>query len=650
MNQSQITKFIDLVAIYLSLISVCGALVYKIYRLDTLGVFLSLLIATILFLTILYLSKNVNNKGADFVPGATESKIPKNKLILSLFQSIFYLGLVLCLYLSLFVARTNESLISPWQKVDKSYFLLLFFSALVLSAQILYRKYFPSLLLSFYALSIFSVTLLVYAYGFGFDFFIHEATLELIDQQGAVNPKPLYYLGQYSLIIIAHKLSFVPISWLHILLVPLGAALLLPLALKRLAIAKGWAKDLAALASLLALPLLSFFFFNSTPQNFAYLLMVLVIIRALSAKNLLDFSYLYSLSLAALFTQPIAGIPALLLSLAIHAHIYLKTKYRKIALLIFFLASTIALPLAFALFNTGTDNTSQGTSAITEPMVIENKWFRLPDQENAFLNHVYFFYQNRVPFLLFLIAAGLYISWRQKNLKKNEEVYALLGFAFLLSYFLSKQLDFSFLINYERSDYSNRILLVAVLLFSPFILEALYFLIKKGQAGNLVQKLILLLFFLSLIPTIVYLSYPRLDNYHNSHGYSLGQDDIEAVHFIENDSQSDYIVLANQQTSVAALREFGFKHYYQSPKGESIFFYPIPTGGSLYSLFLEMVNEKPSRETMLKSMDLSGTDTAYFVMSKYWWASDRIIEEAKLEADNWQRLGDGAIHIFKYTR
>jgi len=129
------------------------------------------------------------------------------------------------------------------------------------------------------------------------------------------------------------------------------------------------------------------------------------------------------------------------------------------------------------------------------------------------------------------------------------------------------------------------------------------------------------------------------------------------VHWIANDADSDYIVLANQQVSAAALREFGFKKYYKiqneidnRQSTIDIFYYPIPTGGRLYQYYLDMVYKKPAKETMAEVMDFAGVRQSYFVLNKYWWAFPKILAEAKLEADSWTEIGQGEIYIFKYLK
>jgi hypothetical protein len=127
----------------------------------------------------------------------------------------------------------------------------------------------------------------------------------------------------------------------------------------------------------------------------------------------------------------------------------------------------------------------------------------------------------------------------------------------------------------------------------------------------------------------------------------VSDDDISAVNWIEKDagSENDFIVLANQQTSAAALKEFGFKKYYQD---NTYFYYPIPTGGEMYKVFLRMIQEEPERRLMEDIMEKTGVNIGYFAVNKYWWASKKIIDEAKLSADSYHEVNNGEIFIFKY--
>ena len=120
------------------------------------------------------------------------------------------------------------------------------------------------------------------------------------------------------------------------------------------------------------------------------------------------------------------------------------------------------------------------------------------------------------------------------------------------------------------------------------------------------------------------------------------------MNLIASQATQKYIVLANQQTSVAALKELGFDNYLKTPAGE-IFFYPIPTGGQLYGYYLDMVYKKPDQQIMQSAMKLAGVKESYFVINKYWTFSNRIIAEAKLQADTFWNINNGEIYVFKYS-
>ena len=252
-----------------------------------------------------------------------------------------------------------------------------------------------------------------------------------------------------------------------------------------------------------------------------------------------------------------------------------------------------------------------------------------------------------------LALIGIIIAYRNRKDCGIMGLYFLMWLGLGLSYILTKRLSFAFLIDYERSDYSNRMLITATFFLLPFIIFTIYKFLYRLRDQNTFIKSAFSVFAILLITVSLYASYPRLDSYHNSHGYAVSQNDVDAVRWIEETAENNYIVLANQQVSAAALREFGFKKYYTSKSAISspqsqIFYYPIPTGGQLYQYYLDMVYEKPTRATMLSAMDLTGVNEAYFVLNKYWWASPKIVNEAKLEAGSWQEIDNGEIYIFKY--
>lgn len=634
--------------ILLNLVIIVGAIIYRLFRLDYFFIIIILILAILFFLIILYLLNKYNTGLNNFTIRIKKDKKTKSIKTDYIFSAVYVLFLVICLFI-LFKHTSDQALISPWQKVPPYFFLFYFLASFCLSLAIFKKKPLAKLLLFLHYFLSFAVAVIVYKIGYGFDPFIHQATEKLISASGAVAPKPYYYLGQYALIVMIHKLAFIPIVYLDKLLVPVIAALTLPLAL--IPVLTKWLENkISALFTVLMLLILPFsFFIVTTPQNLAYLFLILALIYGLNCKNYLDLINIILLSLAAFAVHPLAGIPTILFALLLTVYCSDNEKYKNHLYRLIFLFMIIALPLAFLFISQG-DNSLNATTEQTNTALA---WPRLifPNQENAILNTAYLFIFNFKIIYFLLILAGLRIMLKHKQECRILFLYLFSGLACLASYLLCARLSFGFLIAYERGDYSGRILTIAFLFFLPLAILALYGFFLKLSGQNKIIKLIFIVFFSSLLTISLYGSYPRFDNYHNSHGYSVSQNDITAVNWIAADAQSDYIVLANQQVSAAALREFGFKKYYQAKTGnnEQIFYYPIPTGGSLYQHYLDMVYAAPKRETVKAALALTGAETGYFVLNKYWWAFPKILAEAKLEADSWVEIGGGEIVIFKYA-
>ncbi len=630
-----------------SLISLWGAIIYKIYSLNWPGILLSLFLAILSFIIIEILFKNKKEKTEEDYKKEKQTINRKSFLIVFWGLNIFYIALVFACFYILYTSRTADALISPWEVVSKYFFLFYFLATLVLFLNLFYFKTKNLILLNIHFFLSFSVAWIVYQIGYGFDPFIHEATMDLIDKKGKVEPKPFYYLGQYSLIIIFHKITSLPIAWLDKLLVPFLAAASLPFVFWQFL--QKWLVDTkinnVVILFLLILPFS--FFILSTPQNLAYLFLILTIFLGLTCKNLPELTVVFLLALNALFIHPLAGIPAVIFSLFISIYNSELKRFKKTIYSLLYILLALSLPLSFYIVN---NNHGAASEQAVSNNFLPSWWpkFILPNQGDFILNFVYAYKFNLAFLISVLIATGLIIAYKYKKTCRTLWINFFSFLSLLIAYILTTQLPFNFLIYYERKNYTNRIIFTSVLFLLPFILIAFYALIEKLKNKNKFIKIPFFLFLILLVPISLYAAYPRLDRYHNSHGYSVSQTTLEAVSWIENDAQGrNYIVLANQQVSVAALNKFGFDRYYKN----DIYFYPIPTGGQLYQYYLDMIYEKPAKKTMAEAMDMAGVKKGYFVLNKYWWAFEKIKNEAKLESDSWNVIGDDdKIYIFEYKK
>ncbi len=631
----------------LSLISLFGAIIYKIYALNVAGVMMSLVLALFSFIILLFYLKNKEKlsiiqalKRLLLFPFFFKIHRPNKKEFI---LGIIYIALItICFYL-LLNAQTSESIISPWEVIPKTFFLFYALSLFLLIYLISQRANFALFFISIQYLLSFSVALVVYKIYYGFDPFVHEATIKLIIQKGFVEPKQWYYLGQYSLIVILHYLLHIPVEFLNKIIVPFLAALYLPtliyLSFKDLFESRRNIQFLILFSLILPYSI----FILTTPQNLAFLFLTFVILLSFKTKDNYDLIIVFILSLTTFFIHLLAGIPALIF---LALFIIYKFYKNKILLSLAIIILTLALPLAFWIlegmpslnFNGYLDDLRESISLVVP-------------RHNAIFDLVYLYGFNITIVLAGLIIISFLIIWKYKAERHKFIIYILAAFSALISYFLTRLLPFNFLIEYERYNYAKRILILSVLFSYPLIALSIYWFIHKIEKQNKIIKYSWLIFGVVILLSSLYLSYPRHDDYFNSHGYSVSHWDIEAVRWIDKNAKNKYIVLANQQTSAAALKEFGFKYYYncQCPEGE-VFYYSIPTSGILYQYYLQMVYQKPSRETIEKAMDLVGAQEAYFVLNKYWWASPKLLEEAELEADEYKKFGQDNIVIFKFKK
>jgi hypothetical protein len=152
----------------------------------------------------------------------------------------------------------------------------------------------------------------------------------------------------------------------------------------------------------------------------------------------------------------------------------------------------------------------------------------------------------------------------------------------------------------------------------------------------------------------LYLSYPHNDALEKGRSYAVSKYDLEAVKWIDADGANrDFVVLANQSVSAAALQEFGFKKYYENKtqnsinKTQKIFYYPIPTSSPLYEIYLDLIYNGVTREKIQKARELAGAEEVYLVINSYWLDAKKRVEEAKLLADEYEEI-EGKVWVFGF--
>lgn len=632
--------------LFLSLAINISSIFYYFYRLNNLVVIFSLLGA--LGLTSLFVYFTISCKGQQEKPVlAVFSDDYNNKLwvFVKVLLTISILALFYFLFKILASSGSFLAINSPWSFISANFWLLLF-GLLVLLFINFYLKsrssYFFIILLYFL---FFSISFFVYKIAFGYDQLLHQSAIKEIISSGLIEPKTIYYIGQYVLEFLILKIWPFSLESLDKLLVPILSALLIPITFIFNFKNRGFNKMIWPLLLFLILPFSIFTY--TVPQNLAFLFLLILLLFSFNkyfVNNQHNFLFLFSLALTIFFIHPLAGVPAIIFififwlnSLVVNG---INVKIRLPLFLVKFLkyfsyfSQIIILPLLL-IFSGG---------RLTSISFNISNWVpKFLGQENIFLNFIYFFGLNKNIWLslLFLLATFFVIKYNRQDLK----IFYFNSSALLFSYFLSLFVDFPFLSQIDKGSYANRILIISFLFLIPIFYEIFICLIGKIKEEKIFFKIIILFFLSGLLLSSLYLNYPRKDNYFNSRSFSVSQDDFIAVRFIEEHKENDnYIVLANQQVGASAIKEYGFKRYY----GEW-FYYSVQTGGLPYDYYLKMI-ENPNRDLMMDLIKELGADSVYLVVNDYWWGFDRIVQELKIIFDETYDINNGKIKIFYFKK
>lgn len=681
----------------LAFFSLSGAVIYYFYKLDNFIAALAVVICGIISLVLAQKLQPVESFSN--IPFPILRTLGRIWLFMrSIFYSAYFILNALFYFIFaglcfkiLFNTRIHQAVNTPWVAIPQRFFIYYFLATLFLII-FFYKQKFKNtstILLIIHSFLSVSVALLIYPLGYGFDSFIHQATEKLIALKGFVEPKTIYYLGQYSIVTIFHKATGIGIETIDKLLVPVLFSIFIPLS-AFYAFFKGLKLELktALLLSLFTLLLPFSGFIATTPQGLGNLFVLIIIFLGLIYQNnrqpykieyqpsvasqkkyasclMLHDSYfmiLLFLALAAFFIHPLAGIPAF-----IFVGLLVLNPNRLLYVICYMLPVSLAIPLIFlaasALSPTLALNlkTPQMNEVVS---LFQNFWPQIPNGFNYIVDLAYLYIFNW-QFIFIIFSLVTFCNYR----KKENEIFTAHFLTFIIlfiNYFILKIFfSFGYLINYEQSAFSDRILEIAFYFLLPTALYGIYLLLDKAEKNSILFRNFLLILFAFWLSASFYGSYPRQDKNASSKGYNISLVDEKAVTYMESDTTAQnggFIVLANQNISATALKKFGFTgenrpnqslSYLQSTDSRypgKYFYYPIPTSSPLYQYYLKMVYEYPSRQTINEAMDFLGVNLGYFAINDYWTNFSEIVEQAKQESDSWQAIDGGKIYVFKYYK
>ena len=583
---------------------------------------------------------------------ATDSS-PTGNYWLRIALGVTYLLLTAITFYFLNQNQTNEAIRTPWQVIPNFVFLLYGLTCGTYLTLSLTGARHPAWPVPLYALTL-SLAGLVYPLGFGFDPLIHQATEKILLVTNTIQPKPLYYLGQYSLVTTLAWLWQLSVSlvdtWLVPLLVSLGLPVGLMALLRSFKLKTPWLLLLAILPLIFTLPMFTY----TTPQGLAdfwAIITILLLAAKFTGAPVPNF-LLWLTALATLITHPLTGLPIMGLTFlwwiikerpgALGPRHQLITKFIAVA-------TAMAVPVAFALMswlkpgaaslNLTTDFIS-GLARLGQDMFEALPWLpRLIDTPDA----IYLWGRPLTLILIILAAAG----WFKAKPEMSGLRFMALAFALPATGYLILRLGATFplLEPNEQGFYSSRLWQLALLSLMPLSLWGAYKIIaplkaKPGSGLSLVMGGSLLL------TAAFYLTYPRVDVWQRYTAYNTTPADLAAVQLINKTaSDTPYVVLSNQAVAAAAVREYGFNQYYQGH-----FYYPLPTGENpLYQIYLQAVATKsPQREVVAEAANLADVPQVYLVLNRYWANFDNLADVAQKQANDSWSVADGKVRIFRY--
>lgn len=641
----------------LALTSVFGTIIYDLYKLDAVG--LSWLLVTLpwFVFAVSPFARLRQGSGGQAALGGIEKTLPEDSL--SAVLLIIMIAADLAALRWLFGARTTEALRTPWEAVPPIFFLWIGLATFCLVA-LAYRKRYPHLTLAAASLHLFTLltpAAIVYAIGYGFDPFVHQAAERLVAATGEITPKTPYYVGQYVLVTTVARLFHLGVAVVDRFLLAVMTALFLPAAaawLLRRGFGVSRGLTLISALGVFLLPLGAFI--ATTPQGLADLFFLLTILlgTAWLCGHRPPLAYVLTLAAASIVIHPLAGIPAfcavgLLMAVKLRHDEKPAARVAKAAAYVFLLIFTaLIVPLAFALRDGSGLTVIIAALRLPIPTLLERIPFHAPGLETRYrplLDFAEFAVRNHDFLIVLMAGVGAFLLARRSRYRRAVLASGGLAAALMISSaILRSGFTFRDVIGYEQADYAKRLYDAALIALAPPALAAFAWwwrTLAKADAG---VRFLQAIFLAAIVTALAYGAFPRLDDYSFSRGYSPSGHDVNAVDWIDTNAIGPYAVLANQSVSAAALSEFGFKTYY----GDQ-FYYSIPTGAPLYQYYLRMVYETPSREIMTAMMRELGVPTAYFVIDRYWTDAPKIIGQAKKTADDWQDIDGGEVFIFRYT-
>ncbi len=621
----------------LSCFSILGSISYYLYKLSN-----PIIIFIIIALPIIYGIKLLKYPLGIAID---KFRIDKNFIIRLFLVIVYFVFLVFSLkYLN--SKATTDSINTPWKLISANFFVLYFvMSIIILFISYISKSKYILVLLSVHFAFSFSIILIIYKLGFGYDPHLHIASEKLIFLHGMFLPKPPYYIGQYSIVVILTKLFQVPVMFFDRILLVFCASLFLPVSIYMFLKDKLSYKKFVVFICILLFLLFNYSNFTyTTPQGLANLfLIILIFLSTLFSEYKNIYVAMIVLAFSIFMLHPISGIPAFLFLTLF----FLWNSKIKIKKVIFYSLSAIScfmMPIAFLIFNyfkklnldkLGQESGLNLFNTINPLHLFYVRFINIYD-------FVYLYARNINLLILLCAIFGTVLIIKSKELKEYF-VYIVMFVILLINY--------AIMINYLRFpflyEFSLRIFNMAFYFVLPIIFIFFGYMINRIFYYKNNFRAFFIILFAILFTVSFYVSYPRSDKYENFKGYNVSASSQKAVEYIENNfSKFDYIVLSDQSVGASLIEKYGFRKYY----GDE-FYYSLPTNirGNIYSNFLDILELDSNKQDIINdAKDKTGAINVFVVINNYWNPSDKIMSDLKKSAKKWTDIDNGKVFIFEY--
>jgi hypothetical protein len=656
----------------LGLISIAGSIIYFIYDYSELTMLLTLALLA-LILSVLNRKKSSKSNVNSFPKPIQMEKLLHIRVHVS---EVFFLFFIFLSFYLLFIARTGESLKTPFDVVSPLFFVSYFLSVASLLFMIFSLRGKTRRLLLYVIALIFvspSIYLLVLKYPAELGSWLHitferyfatfgrfvSAPNQIEVATGTIH-KNIAYIGYYDLVVTFSRFLQIDPLWIHEFITPVLYSICVPVASYLLVTTmKPREKKLGLIAAVAVLLSQHNIFLTVPPDKpetlaLAFLLLLILFwVKTFEKPSKAKFLMIVTLTVSTILIHEYVGYYALFATCVSfylykarpfsgeHSNSVRARRVHALRLLGFcfvlclFLIGFMFAPLLFSLVSSPT----LGYAATLNPQANLGAWLNIifpPLWQNTNLpltGQVFYGYLNNFTYVLYgLILIGIVASFK---IKLNKNWIALTSSLILLS--LSNMISVKYVIQlndvwsgeFYRFFYIMNfvtfilvgvgVCLILKLKVRPFLKVGKHFGEAGKRLGSFALKLLVILILSSLMAASLIGGFPRPDSMGPYKGVNLAyvsDYDIEAVRFIKGTASTqnqNFFMFTDLYTSCAVLSEIGFEQIHTA-QGSFTIYSAKPFDAPPWQLWLELI-EKPSLHPFVSIANITGVKVVYAVLS-----------------------------------